>query len=66
MSYSGVDCHIEDLMNTSHLLAAALDVCCTHLLCDTLALLRRYWRQTLRFEKIDACALGTEIGFEAD
>ena len=53
-------------MHAIHFFAAAFDVCCAHLLCDTLALFRGDGRETLGFEEVDAGAFGAEVGFEAD
>lgn len=66
MANSCVDCHIKDLVDTTHLFAAAFDIGSAHLLRYTLALLWRYGCQTLSFEEINAGALVAEIGFEAD
>ena len=53
-------------MDAGHLLAAAFNIGSTHLSCDILTLLLRYWGQTLGFEEVDAHALGSEVGLEAD
>lgn len=53
-----VNCELKHPVNTPHLLAAALHIDGTHLLCDCLALLRGHRGQALGFEEVDTSALG--------
>jgi hypothetical protein len=64
LSHSCVDCKLENVIYTSHFLAAAFDVHGIHAFCDGLALLWGYRSETLGFEEVDAGAFGTEVGFE--
>ncbi len=56
-----IDSLFEDLMHTGHLLAAALHISCSHLPSYIHPLLLSNRRQSLGFEKVDACTLCSEI-----
>ena len=64
-SHSNIDCSIEDLVHTTHLLRRALHVQSTHFLRNSLALCLCDWGQTLCFEELDTLAFMSEVGFEA-
>lgn len=59
-----VHCQLEDRVHAAHLFAAALYVRCVHPTRHGLALLWRYRRQTLRFQKLNACSLVAQVGFQ--
>lgn len=56
----------KDVVDAVHLLAAALHILCAHLPRHRHALLLRDGREPLRFEKVDACSLGAEVGLQAN
>ena len=53
-------------MDACHFLAAAFDIGSTHLSCNVLTLLLRYWGQALGLEEVDTRAFGSEVRFEAN
>lgn len=61
-----VDCFAEDILNSSHLLAAAFHVTGSHLPGNGHALLLSDWSQALGLEKINACSLCSEVGLETN
>jgi hypothetical protein len=63
---NGIDCHIEDIVHAAHLLAAALHVSCSHLLCYSHSLLLSHRGQSLGFEEVNAGTFRSEICFETD
>lgn len=62
----GQDGPLKDLLDALHLLTAALHILRAHLLRDGQALLRRYRREALRLEHVDARLLVAQIRLEAD
>ena len=66
LSHSGVDCELEDFVNSVGFFAAAFDVHGAHSSGDRLALFGCHGCQALGFEEFDAGALGAQIGFEAN
>lgn len=54
---NGIDCLLEDLIDTTHLLAATLHVSCSHLARNVEALFLCNGSQSLGLEKIDTGAL---------
>lgn len=57
---------LKNLVDTEHLLAAALHVLRIHFLRNGQALLRRYGREALRLKHVDACSLVAEVGLETN
>lgn len=65
---AGDDCQdglLKNLLDTRHLLAAALHVLRAHLASHREALLCRHGRQALGFEHFDARLFVAQVGFEA-
>lgn len=54
------------LVYAAHLLAAALHISRTHLLCDGQALFLGNWGEALGLEEINASAFGAEVRLEAN
>ena len=63
---NGVDCELENLVDTAHFLAAAFDIFGTHALCDSLSLLRCNGGESLGFKKVDAGTFISEVGLETN
>jgi hypothetical protein len=61
-----VDGFEEDLIDTSHLLAAAFHVTSSHSLSNSHSLLLSDGGQPLSFEKVDTSAFCSKVGLEAD
>jgi len=66
IGYNCIDCLVEDLIDTGHLLAAALHVARSHLVCYCHSLLLGHWCQALCFEKVNARSLHSQIRLEAN
>jgi hypothetical protein len=61
-----VDCFVEDLIDTSHLLAATFHVTSPHFPSDGHPLLLGDGRQALGFEKVDTASFCSKVRLETD
>ena len=61
-----VDCVVEDLVDSVHLLATALHITRSHLLGNGHALFLRNGGESLSFEEVDACTFASKIGLQAN
>ena len=66
LSHSGVDCKLENFVDSFGLFTAALDVHGAHSSGDGLALFGRHGCQALGFEQVDAGAIVAQVGFQAN